>query len=41
MKLTTKLSAGIAALALAALPAMASAQTQEVKVAVIAPFSGP
>ena len=41
MKQTTRLSAGIAALALAALPAMASAQTQEVKVAVIAPFSGP
>jgi len=41
MKLTTRLSVGIAALALAALPAMASAQTQEVKVAVIAPFSGP
>ena len=41
MKLTTRLSAGIAALALAALPAIAPAQTQEVKVAVIAPFSGP
>jgi len=41
MKLTTRLSAGIAALALATLPAMASAQTQDVKVAVIAPFSGP
>ena len=41
MKQTTRLSAGIAALALATLPAMASAQTQEVKVAVIAPFSGP
>jgi branched-chain amino acid transport system substrate-binding protein len=41
MKVTTRLSAGIAALALATLPAIASAQTQEVKVAVIAPFSGP
>ena len=41
MKVTTRLSAGLAALALATLPAIASAQTQEVKVAVIAPFSGP
>jgi branched-chain amino acid transport system substrate-binding protein len=41
MKVTTRLSAGIAALLLAALPAMVLAQTQDVKVAVIAPFSGP
>lgn len=41
MKVTTRLSAGIAALVLAALPAMVLAQRQDVKVAVIAPFSGP
>jgi branched-chain amino acid transport system substrate-binding protein len=41
MKLKTRLSARIAVLALAALPAIASAQAPEVKVAVIAPFSGP